>query len=143
MNYYALIAIGIVTDAALLLVLYASPDTAQPQGQATMPPITTPANLTITITKPNGGETIKTQQTYEITWQAQGVDRVWISLVQGGKDHGLIAENIPATTGRYQWKVPGDVSADFGTTGYKIFISNNSPNNEVRDESDETFSIVK
>jgi hypothetical protein len=120
-----------------------APSPLQPLISPILIPSGTPRAQGIKIIRPSNGETVKAGQVYSIKWEAQGIEKIWISLVQGGKDHGLIAEGIPAITGQHPWTPPTHIIDDFGSTGYKIFISNNSPTEEIRDESDGTFSIVK
>ncbi|MFA7314382.1 MAG: Ser-Thr-rich GPI-anchored membrane family protein [Candidatus Magasanikbacteria bacterium] len=94
------------------------------------------------LTAPTGDQQFKIGQKVTISWTSSGVNKVYLSLVNGGKEFGQITENgIDASLGKYEWTVP-DMS-DLGTTGYKIFITNNEAVNELRDSSSVSFSIVK
>lgn len=59
------------------------------------------------IVSPLGGESWEIGETYIIEWNARGVDRVGIVLFNG-ENPEWIAENIPASSGKYEWKIqPG------------------------------------
>jgi len=61
----------------------------------------------IEVFSPNGRENWEIGQTYEISWKVRGVDRVGIVLFNGEKPE-WIAENIPASQGKYEWTIqPG------------------------------------
>lgn len=59
---------------------------------------------TVDITYPLGRETFEIGETYTITWSSRGVDRVGIALFSGERAT-WIAENVPASAGRYDWKI--------------------------------------
>jgi hypothetical protein len=103
------------------------------------------ANDSLKILSPNGGEVLKTGEIHEITWEAYGVEEVYISLVNGGKEFGILA-TVPAAQGRYEWTVPdmsGRIESGLQADNFKIFIHNNSATNDVRDYSDGTFIITE
>ena len=128
-----------------------------------------PVSKSITITSPNGGETLKVGQTYSITWKSAGVDAVSITFCKGTQSyevntkcpveergtakcpnggigstcHSLIA-NTPAKDGKYSWYI--DNINDIGNYS-KIEIIGIDPNvmpaeNPGHDESDNYFSIA-
>lgn len=61
----------------------------------------------IKVITPNGGEEWEIGQSYEIVWQARGVEKVGIVLFQG-KEPKWLAKDVPANQGKYEWKIyPG------------------------------------
>ncbi len=61
----------------------------------------------IKVLSPNGGEEWEIGQTFQVTWQARGVEKVGIVLFKG-KEPKWIAKDIPAGAGEYEWKIyPG------------------------------------
>lgn len=99
----------------------------------------------ITVSNPNGGETLKVGQTYKIKWTTSkdigAKEKIIIGILPVGQ--GEIAANDVVTIntenkGFYDWKVP--VSVKPGK--YLIEIAHGTMN-EVRDESNAPFSIVK
>jgi len=102
-------------------------------------------NGSLKVLSPNGGEVLKTGETHEIIWEAYGIEEVYISLVSGGKEFGILAA-IPAAQGRYEWTVPdmsGWKDSGLQPDNFKIFIHSNSATNDVRDYSDGTFTIIE
>jgi hypothetical protein len=58
----------------------------------------------ITVTAPNGGETLVTGQEQVITWVMDGVGKVRIEYsVDGGISWNKIASSVSASAGRYSW----------------------------------------
>ena len=97
------------------------------------------------ILSPNGGEVLRTGEVHKITWEADNVEDAYLNLVNGGKEFGILAV-VPAEQGHYEWTVPdmsGWIESGLQSDNFKIFISNNSATNDVRDYSDATFTIVK
>lgn len=99
----------------------------------------------ITLLSPNGGEVVKMGQKYEITWMAQSVGKVSISLVSGGKDFGLVTEksSVKASDGKFMWTVPdmkGWYESGVSKNNFRLYItSDGTPS--VGDMSDATFTI--
>ena len=62
---------------------------------------------TLTLTAPNGGETVNTGTVYDITWTTEGGvgDEVKLELYQGGAFVQVIEYVVP-NTGAYAWSVP-------------------------------------
>ncbi len=58
----------------------------------------------IEITSPIGREEWEIGQTYSITWNSKGVDRVGIVLFKGSEAQ-WIAENVDAALGKYDWHI--------------------------------------
>jgi hypothetical protein len=100
----------------------------------------------VTITSPNGGERLNNGETYDITWNSQGVDNIYISLV--AKDDSIqtidIAYDVPASSGKYSWKVNTSYEGE-----YKIYIKDSTclggywPSESLYDYSDEYFTIIR
>jgi len=70
------------------------------------------SNKGITVLSPNGMEEWEIGKSYDIVWQAKGIDRVGIVLFKE-KEAKWIAKDIPASVGKYQWKIyPGQEYGD-------------------------------
>lgn len=90
----------------------------------------------ITVTSPNGGETLVRGNTYDITWTCPvSVSKVNISLQ--GPTSRPIATGVVASLHRYSWTVPNDVGA---SSNYKILIKD--ADSSVDDYSDNYFTIT-
>ncbi|MCX6751592.1 MAG: peptidoglycan-binding protein [Candidatus Nomurabacteria bacterium] len=102
--------------------------------------ISTPS---ITVLSPNGGETYKMGQTYNIVWNSTGVDKVYIYLSK--KDINgvvaLIGDNISASLGKYPWTIPVDNSDIIKGGQFKIVISKDGADSTF-DNSDNYFTIT-
>ena len=89
----------------------------------------------ITVISPNGGEDLKADSTYDITWmsyETSGAVRIEYSL-NNGLDWTEIIASTP-DTGIYTWTAPDTVS-------YNCLISISDTNGSLSDTSDETFTI--
>jgi hypothetical protein len=97
----------------------------------------------LTITAPNGGETLTLGQTVQITWTANNVSqKVKLQLIRGGGALvGLIAGNLNAAPGTFTWTLGqyegGTAGAD---TNYKIRIR--TADNALEDASNSTFTLA-
>lgn len=100
-------------------------------GDCSAPP---PPNTTITVTSPNGGESLR--GTHNITWNSTGnVDNVYIdySINRGATWLRLVeTEN----DGSYTWNVP-DLSTSLG-----LIRITDTEDFSIRDESDAIFKIL-
>lgn len=138
---------GIIAILILAGILFMVPKQQQSangteNGQATTTD-TTGAPAMLAVVSPNGGEVLASGQKYTITWNETGLDKVYISLVNGGKEFGTMGP-FTASDKKYEWAVPdmgGWVSSGLDPKNFKIFISSNSTP-ESRDESDATFTIT-
>lgn len=96
----------------------------------------------LTVTSPNGGESLIKDSTHTITWQASYFStHIKITLWQGDTRIGVIAPDLDPGPGSFNWNV-GDYaggSADPGA-GYRIKIK--ARNLRISDFSDSAFSIV-
>lgn len=105
----------------------------------------TPTQPTITVTSPNGGETLIQGQVYNITWTSSGVSKTMIELVKGDQSWHLVY-NLPAGTNNYSWTIPsvlpfGAVNQDSVGTGYKIHVWDQD-HAVPEDYSDNYFTIA-
>lgn len=91
----------------------------------------------ITVTKPNGGESIMEGSSYNVQWTATGVTLISIQFsFDNGSSWYLIADSVE-NKGVYSWfPVPNLVSNQC-----KIRVSSNDGSGA--DESDQSFSIIK
>jgi len=92
----------------------------------------------ITVISPNGGEKWVVGNSYDITWQAIGIDTISITLIdyRAGPVETTIASNISAVLGKYSWTIPTNTTP--GTSAFKIAIRGKA----IEDLSDNYFSIV-
>jgi hypothetical protein len=101
------------------------------------------AAQSLTITAPNGGETLTLGQTVQITWTATNVSqKVKLQLIRGGGALvGLIAGNLNATPSSFTWTIgqtdSGTATAD---TNYKIRIR--TMDSALEDASNATFTLA-
>ncbi len=97
----------------------------------------------ITVTSPNGGETLKPGTSQPITWDCQGISKtVKITLWQDNVKVGLIASKIAPAPGVYNWTAGflADGTVVSGGTGYSIKIKEKGV--ITSDFSDGTFTIT-
>lgn len=93
----------------------------------------------IKVIAPNGAEEWQIGQTYEITWQARGIDKVGIVLFQG-KEPKWLAKDIPASAGKYEWKIyPGQ---DYGSGFWVAVVEYPWREDNKIDYSDASFTIT-
>jgi beta-glucanase (GH16 family) len=95
----------------------------------------TPTFLTITF--PNGGETLKGGAIQEIRWNSSSVDRIKIGLTtNNGGTWSYVSADFPAEFGSYRFVVP-----DVATSSAKIMIVDKA-NAANSDASDSLFMIT-
>jgi hypothetical protein len=97
----------------------------------------------IIITSPNGGEALKIETSYNITWSSLGlVSNIRLRLFKNSSEIGIIAEDIPISSESYFWTVGsyqgGMVQAGIG---YVIKIET-MEGYYATDESDSSFEII-
>ena len=93
------------------------------------------SHLELTITSPNGGETLNAGTTHEITWISEGdIDFVKIEYSVNNGTDWIEIEASTENDGSYIWEVPCDLS-DEGLVGIS------DVDGDAYDESDEVFSI--
>jgi len=107
----------------------------------------------ITVISPNGGEEWIAGQTYDITWEAEGIqDNVEIYLRddRAGPAYELIATELSPSLRKYSWIISSDITSWIGGSGstFKIQIrelgekAGGGPGEGIFDESDDYFSII-
>ena len=99
----------------------------------------------ITVISPNGDEQWQEGTSQTITWESTGIDKITIEAATGGKPLGVIASEINASQGSYDWKIPKGFVSNFGqekseTMRIKIFDESNQ---NIFDENDNEFTIQK
>jgi len=91
---------------------------------------------TITITAPNGGETLSGGTSYTIRWQSSiTFDKVDIEYYNGSQ--WVVIKNGAPDVGTYSWSVP-----NLSTNAAKIWMKGWSSMGNNTDYSDDTFSIT-
>ena len=90
----------------------------------------------ITVTDPNGGETLSSGDTFNITWDSNASSNVSIKLYVNSSFNSNITTNT-SNDGSYYWNIPSSIAQG---SNYKIKITSTS-NSNVYDYSDGTFSI--
>ena len=106
----------------------------------------------LTITSPNGGETWKIGETYDVTWQANAVDLVY-PIWYGYDSSGSIVNSYPlysinngtaigisAKLGKISWTIPSAMAVNPSLAKSKISISSAIVGG-ISDASDNYFSI--
>lgn len=100
------------------------------------------SNASVTVTSPNGGESLPRGATHNITWDAQNVfGTLKITLWKDGIVVGVIADNVSPAPSSYSWTVGSSSvgTADAGN-GYTIKIKVKGV--AVADVSDASFDLT-
>lgn len=76
---------------------------------------------------PNGGETLKTGQTFDISWNSQNIKNVIIALLQGDSRVYLISSKngIDTSLKKFQWKIDKDAPY-IGRSDLKVALYNSA-----------------
>ena len=90
----------------------------------------------ITLTSPNGGESLQAGENYTITWEDNFDANISLKLYKGGVFSSTIASSTQSD-GSYTWNIPSDTEA---RDDYKIKITNVNQST-VYDYSNSYFSI--
>ncbi len=87
---------------------------------------------------PNGGEKLRSNSTYNITWSASNlISNVKLEYsTDNGSNWNLITSSTAAATGSYAWNIPSGLSSSQG----RVRISDAS-NSAIRDSSSSQFSF--
>ena len=102
---------------------------------------------TVTVTAPNGGETLQVGQTFDITWTASDpngdatIQKFDVRLsIDGGANFNLtVAPNVAGTARKFTWTVP----IGFNTTQGRIrVIVTDSQGASSQDDSNANFTIA-
>jgi len=99
-----------------------------------------PQEKSITVTSPDGGETLIIGETWDITWSYTGpIATVVIeySTDSGGTYPNVIATDVPASDRSFMW----DPIPDTPTTNARVRITESGSTPEAQDESDDDFTI--
>jgi subtilase family serine protease len=99
--------------------------------------ITTPVASTVTVTSPNGNNSLATGSVYDITWTDNISENVRIDLYRGITFDRTITTSTPSN-GLYSWWVPNDLTS---RSDYRLVISS-VHNSAISDWSDNYFSIT-
>ena len=91
----------------------------------------------ITLTAPNGGETIRTDSSFAIKWNHNLMDSVKIELFRNGNFYSTIIDTLFSINGGYLWAFTDSIPSD---TSYKVFVQSLS-DNSLQDMSDASFTI--
>lgn len=92
----------------------------------------------LSITAPNGGETLTAGTKTNITWASSDIQKVKLEFTtNNGSSWTTIASDLNAASGSYNWTIPNTTSAIC-----KIRISDQN-DNAFFDDSNQAFSIVK
>ncbi len=61
----------------------------------------------LTLLHPNGGEALQPRTKVNMEWEAKNVESILIEFsINAGANWTIIAENVPASLGLYEWEVP-------------------------------------
>ena len=92
----------------------------------------------ISISSPNGGETLYLDSTYIVRWKSNIADTVNINLMNGTNVASVIGTGIVSKTYAYQWQIPSGL-----TTGsnYKVTVTSKT-NSAYTGSSSSTFSVI-
>ena len=103
----------------------------------------------ITITTPNGGETLAAGTPIEIMWDSVGTSEISLALYKDNKWMEWIKKDMilaEASLGSYQWIPTNETLAKADTNGavLKIYVTARKTDGTgyVDDKSDDTFSLV-
>jgi Arylsulfotransferase (ASST)/Secretion system C-terminal sorting domain/Bacterial Ig-like domain/Kre9/KNH-like N-terminal Ig-like domain len=97
----------------------------------------TTASSYISVTYPNGTETLTSDSTYIIRWEDNISDPVSIQLVKDGTPAEIITDNLLSQTNAYKWTVPSNLKTD---SSYKIEITSKVDTN-ISGTSQKSFTI--
>lgn len=95
-----------------------------------------PAQASIEVLTPNGGESLSVGEEYYITWASTGIDNVFIEYSIDNGDEWIPIDTVPALGGRFTWTVPITPSDTC------LIRLSAVPTGEPLDMSDAVFSIV-
>ncbi len=96
-------------------------------------------NGQLTLTTPNGGESLSQGLPYNITWTSSGSVGNYVKLeysINGGTNWQMIADSVGTTNASYNWTTPSN------TTNIALVRITDLANNTIEDESDTYFNIL-
>ncbi|PWU24168.1 hypothetical protein C5B42_00520 [Candidatus Cerribacteria bacterium 'Amazon FNV 2010 28 9'] len=115
--------------------------TPTPSPTMSPTPAPTPVPLWVTVTSPNGGETLQAGQSYKITWNSASViDTVSVGYSSGPGSLNWIAYDIP-NAGYYNWTVNVGNTTN---TQFKIYVIGYETGvGSADDYSDNYFTVLQ
>jgi C1A family cysteine protease len=133
---------GYGTERGYFLIDYSQMSNEVSFGGSTLKYSVAPANASLAIAAPNGGETLQAGTMRTITWNYSGNigSLVKIDLYKGASFNRTIISSTSAGTngaGSFNWTIPGDLAAG---SDYKVSIASTSYSS-VFDFSDGSFTI--
>jgi endonuclease/exonuclease/phosphatase family metal-dependent hydrolase len=90
----------------------------------------------VTVTSPNGGESLAGGSATSITWTASGVSNVKVEYTLDGSTWSVLTASTAASSGSYAWTVPNSAS-----TAARVRVSD-AANAAVSDTSNAAFTIT-
>ena len=125
------------TDAGKVYVVLAAASDIPPLNQ----------NPTVTVTDPDGGETLASGSTFPITWTAadpNGNDTILRFEIRLSTDGGttfnqIIASNVPGADRTFSWNVPPGINS---TTARIRVIAFDNAGGQGQDDSNANFTIT-
>ncbi|HXG90755.1 MAG TPA: Ser-Thr-rich GPI-anchored membrane family protein [Blastocatellia bacterium] len=125
------------SDAGKVYALLAAVENIPPQNQ----------NPVVTVTAPNGGETIQGGSNFEITWTATDPNgdntiqsfEIRLSTDGGANFNTIIASNVSGTARTFTWSVPTGVNT---TTARVRVIAFDNAGGQGQDDSNANFTIT-
>lgn len=98
---------------------------------------------TLTLSSPNGGESLVRGSTRNITWNSSQLSGKYVNIIlyKNGVTVGTIAKNVSAATGAYSWSVGQHLAGTAAVgTGYTVKVKEKSL--PLVDVSDSSFSLT-
>ena len=96
-----------------------------------------PAQTSIEVFTPNGGESLSVGEEYYITWGSSGISSVKIEYSTTNGEEWIPIDTVSAIGGRFTWTVP-----DTPSDSCLIRITGNDSPGDPSDVSDSVFSIT-
>lgn len=91
----------------------------------------------LSLSAPNGGESLKGKSIFNIRWTSAGVEKIKIEYsIDNGSAWTLVASDISAPSGTYLWQAPQTVSQNC------LVRVTDTSNASLADRSDTVFSLV-
>lgn len=104
-------------SSLLVISLVASSDCSHPPARAPVSAqdtVATPARVAFAITSPKAGDTLIEGHTYVVRWMAPDTMRINLGVAMGGKDRGMLVNDVTAAPDSLVWTVPDKYVTGFG-----------------------------
>ena len=111
-------------------------DVAADVSNASFEISSTTSDLFVELISPSDGAELKAGTTYTITWDSNGISAVDIYFDSDEITENLIAENVPASNGYFEWEIP----ESFISNECYLWIGDNME--QAEDYNAEPFKIV-